>query len=176
MLLLFCRDPKPIWGQQCALDQGGPFSRSLTANLLNCKKHLPHLSPLFLQELYIWPIFHHLIIYGLWSTWVIVWILNCLRYGNASYVDERHRHRYEVNPDMVPEFEKAGLSFVGRDESGKRMEVRLPTFFMKINHVLVSCIWFVTCRLSNYQLIGFSLVYNFTLNSSQGLASHLRFS
>ncbi|XP_073007315.1 uncharacterized protein [Typha latifolia] len=44
-------------------------------------------------------------------------------YGNASYVDERHRHRYEVNPDMVPEFEKAGLLFVGRDESGERMEI-----------------------------------------------------
>lgn len=49
--------------------------------------------------------------------------MNCLRYGNVSYVDERHRHRYEVNPDMVPEFEKAGLSFVGRDETGRRMEV-----------------------------------------------------
>ncbi|KAJ1264177.1 hypothetical protein BS78_09G243000 [Paspalum vaginatum] len=49
-------------------------------------------------------------------------------YGNASFVDERHRHRYEVNPDMVPEFEKAGLSFVGRDESGQRMEIiELPT-------------------------------------------------
>ncbi|XP_066361764.1 uncharacterized protein [Miscanthus floridulus] len=56
-------------------------------------------------------------------------------YGNASYVDERHRHRYEVNPDMVPEFEKAGLSFVGRDESGKRMEIiELPTlrFFVGV--------------------------------------------
>ncbi|KAL6618747.1 hypothetical protein ACP70R_033886 [Stipagrostis hirtigluma subsp. patula] len=50
------------------------------------------------------------------------------QYGNASYIDERHRHRYEVNPDMVPEFEKAGLSFVGRDESGERMEIiELPT-------------------------------------------------
>ncbi|CAL4901713.1 unnamed protein product [Urochloa decumbens] len=49
-------------------------------------------------------------------------------YGNASYIDERHRHRYEVNPDMVQEFEKAGLSFVGRDESGTRMEIiELPT-------------------------------------------------
>jgi CTP synthase len=49
-------------------------------------------------------------------------------YSNARYVDERHRHRYEVNPDMVPEFEKAGLSFVGRDESGRRMEIiELPT-------------------------------------------------
>uniref|UniRef100_A0ACD5VEU9 Uncharacterized protein n=1 Tax=Avena sativa TaxID=4498 RepID=A0ACD5VEU9_AVESA len=44
-------------------------------------------------------------------------------YGNVDYVDERHRHRYEVNPDMVPEFENAGLQFVGKDESGKRMEI-----------------------------------------------------
>jgi CTP synthase len=49
-------------------------------------------------------------------------------YDNAGYVHERHRHRYEVNPDMVPEFEKAGLSFVGKDESGKRMEIiELPS-------------------------------------------------
>ncbi|KAL5997596.1 hypothetical protein ACLOJK_008526, partial [Asimina triloba] len=33
----------------------------------------------------------------------------------------------EVNPDMVPELEGAGLSFVGKDESGQRMEiVELP--------------------------------------------------
>ncbi|KAM0876961.1 hypothetical protein ACQ4PT_035818 [Festuca glaucescens] len=44
-------------------------------------------------------------------------------YGNASSVDERHRHRYEVNPEIVPELEKAGLSFVGKDESGRRMEI-----------------------------------------------------
>ncbi|KAG6483691.1 hypothetical protein ZIOFF_060343 [Zingiber officinale] len=44
-------------------------------------------------------------------------------YGNANFIDERHRHRYEVNPDMVPEFEKAGLTFVGKDETGKRMEI-----------------------------------------------------
>ncbi|XP_038987138.1 CTP synthase-like isoform X3 [Phoenix dactylifera] len=44
-------------------------------------------------------------------------------YGNVSYVDERHRHRYEVNPDMVAEFESAGLAFVGKDETGKRMEI-----------------------------------------------------
>lgn len=49
-------------------------------------------------------------------------------YGNVSYVDERHRHRYEVNPDMIMEFERAGLTFVGKDETGKRMEViELPT-------------------------------------------------
>lgn len=36
---------------------------------------------------------------------------------------ERHRHRYEVNPDYVDQLEHAGLHFVGRDEGGKRMEI-----------------------------------------------------
>ncbi|XP_060178523.1 uncharacterized protein LOC132608747 isoform X9 [Lycium barbarum] len=44
-------------------------------------------------------------------------------YNNSEYVDERHRHRYEVNPDIVGSLEEAGLKFVGRDESGKRMEI-----------------------------------------------------
>lgn len=44
-------------------------------------------------------------------------------YGNESFVDERHRHRYEVNPDMVQKLEDAGLSFTGKDESGCRMEI-----------------------------------------------------
>lgn len=44
-------------------------------------------------------------------------------YGNAKFVDERHRHRYEVNPQMISQLENAGLSFVGRDESGSRMEI-----------------------------------------------------
>ncbi|KAJ3670903.1 hypothetical protein LUZ60_008329 [Juncus effusus] len=56
-------------------------------------------------------------------------------YGNVSHVDERHRHRYEVNPDMVPQFESAGLQFVGKDETGKRMEIiELPShpFFVGV--------------------------------------------
>lgn len=38
---------------------------------------------------------------------------------------ERHRHRYEVNPDVVCDLEAAGLKFVGKntDGSGERMEV-----------------------------------------------------
>ncbi|KAH6603408.1 ctp synthase [Trichoderma cornu-damae] len=44
-------------------------------------------------------------------------------YGNADVVDERHRHRYEVNPAYVDELEKAGLSFIGKDETGRRMEI-----------------------------------------------------
>nr|XP_048337161.1 CTP synthase 2 isoform X3 [Ziziphus jujuba var. spinosa] len=44
-------------------------------------------------------------------------------YENSEYVDERHRHRYEVNPDVIGQLEDAGLKFVGTDESGKRMEI-----------------------------------------------------
>lgn len=44
-------------------------------------------------------------------------------YGEATGVAERHRHRYEVNPKYVDELEKAGLSFVGKDETGQRMEI-----------------------------------------------------
>ena len=38
-------------------------------------------------------------------------------------MDERHRHRYEVNPNLVPDLEEKGLRFVGKDESGQRMEI-----------------------------------------------------
>jgi CTP synthase len=31
--------------------------------------------------------------------------------------------RYEVNPEMVSKIEEQGLLFVGRDETGERMEV-----------------------------------------------------
>ena len=41
-------------------------------------------------------------------------------YGNKKFVEERHRHRYEVNPAMVEEFEKAGMMFVGHDADATR--------------------------------------------------------
>ncbi|KAI8877177.1 CTP synthase [Backusella circina FSU 941] len=44
-------------------------------------------------------------------------------YDNKSSVDERHRHRYEVNPVHVETFEEKGLKFIGRDETGERMEI-----------------------------------------------------
>ncbi|OJJ50179.1 hypothetical protein ASPZODRAFT_13268 [Penicilliopsis zonata CBS 506.65] len=44
-------------------------------------------------------------------------------YGDKQQIWERHRHRYEVNPDLVEDLEKGGLSFVGKDETGKRMEI-----------------------------------------------------
>ena len=44
-------------------------------------------------------------------------------YGEGDSVDERHRHRYEVNPDMIEAIESAGLVFVGKDETGQRCEI-----------------------------------------------------
>lgn len=38
-------------------------------------------------------------------------------------INERHRHRYEVNPKMVKSLENQGLLFSGRDETGDRMEI-----------------------------------------------------
>eukprot|EP00944_MAST-04C_sp_MAST-4C-sp1_P010826 g10826.t1 len=44
-------------------------------------------------------------------------------YNNEVGVFERHRHRYEVNPEMVPLLEDAGLRFTGVDDKGQRMEI-----------------------------------------------------
>ena len=44
-------------------------------------------------------------------------------YGEGDSVDERHRHRYEVNPDLIERIEAAGLVFVGKDETGQRCEI-----------------------------------------------------
>jgi CTP synthase len=44
-------------------------------------------------------------------------------YGSKDHIDERHRHRYEVNPTLINEFEQRGLMFVGQDETGMRQEV-----------------------------------------------------
>ena len=44
-------------------------------------------------------------------------------YGEGDSVDERHRHRYEVNPDLIEAIEAAGLKFVGKDETGQRCEI-----------------------------------------------------
>ena len=44
-------------------------------------------------------------------------------YGKKDYVEERHRHRYEVNPKYVKELEEKGLKFVGHSTDGQRMEI-----------------------------------------------------
>ncbi|KAJ8908659.1 hypothetical protein NDN08_005364 [Rhodosorus marinus] len=43
-------------------------------------------------------------------------------YGKSD-IWERHRHRYEVNPDYVERLEKCGVHFVGTDENMVRMEI-----------------------------------------------------
>ncbi|XP_019948970.1 CTP synthase 1-like [Paralichthys olivaceus] len=44
-------------------------------------------------------------------------------YGDFEYVEERHRHRFEVNPELKNHFETKGFNFVGQDVEGERMEV-----------------------------------------------------
>lgn len=43
-------------------------------------------------------------------------------YGKGE-VMERHRHRYEVNPEYIEQLEKAGLVFSGKSPSGVLMEI-----------------------------------------------------
>tara|TARA_B100001113_G_scaffold329806_1_gene304938 strand:+ start:12500 stop:14188 length:1689 start_codon:yes stop_codon:yes gene_type:complete len=44
-------------------------------------------------------------------------------YGGLDAVSERHRHRYEVNPDLIDRIEDAGLVYVGKDDTGQRCEI-----------------------------------------------------
>lgn len=46
-------------------------------------------------------------------------------YKGVDLINERHRHRYEVNPVIVPALESAGMMFVGKDNTptGQRMEI-----------------------------------------------------
>src|SRR5918911_4844170 len=48
-------------------------------------------------------------------------------YGGASEISERHRHRYEFNPEFRETLERAGLQFTGISPDGKFVEiVELP--------------------------------------------------
>lgn len=44
-------------------------------------------------------------------------------YGGVEKIWERHRHRYEVNPEYIEKLSESGLAFVGKDEKGERMQV-----------------------------------------------------
>jgi CTP synthase len=51
-------------------------------------------------------------------------------YGGAGKVWERHRHRYEVNPEYIERLQASGLMFTGKDEKGERMQIlELPGLF-----------------------------------------------
>jgi CTP synthase len=53
-------------------------------------------------------------------------------YGRRR-VWERHRHRYEVNPDYISQLEQGGLTFSGRSLDGRRMEIlELPSHYFFI--------------------------------------------
>lgn len=41
----------------------------------------------------------------------------------STEIFERHRHRYEVNPDYIERLESAGWEFTGRSEDGVKMEI-----------------------------------------------------
>uniref|UniRef100_A0A665T627 CTP synthase n=1 Tax=Echeneis naucrates TaxID=173247 RepID=A0A665T627_ECHNA len=48
-------------------------------------------------------------------------------YGGFEYIEERHRHRFEVNPELKHHFEAKGLKFVGLQDLSK---LRSPVFFV----------------------------------------------
>ena len=62
--------------------------------------------------------------------WYQIWYqFSRLKYGIAKelygsdVIFERHRHRYEINPDYIEEIESKGMKYTGRDTSGRRMEI-----------------------------------------------------
>ncbi|PGH23903.1 CTP synthase [Polytolypa hystricis UAMH7299] len=54
------------------------------------------------------------------SEWSKLRSLYGLSHGS---IDERHRHRYEVNPDYIERLADGGLNFIGKDDKGERMEI-----------------------------------------------------
>ncbi|KAI9782336.1 MAG: CTP synthase ura7 [Geoglossum umbratile] len=44
-------------------------------------------------------------------------------YGEKEEILERHRHRYEVNPQYIDRLAEGGLEFIGKDDKGERMEI-----------------------------------------------------
>jgi hypothetical protein len=51
------------------------------------------------------------------------WSRARMLYGGAGKIWERHRHRYEVNPEYVKQLSDSGLMFSGKDEKGERMQI-----------------------------------------------------
>jgi len=48
---------------------------------------------------------------------------NAQKIYNSNVISKRHRHRYEINKQYIPEFEKNGLIFSANSDDGKRMEM-----------------------------------------------------
>lgn len=49
--------------------------------------------------------------------------LRSLYASTDNTINERHRHRYEVNPEYIDRLAEGGLSFIGKDDKGERMEI-----------------------------------------------------
>ncbi|KAG8507698.1 CTP synthase 1 [Galemys pyrenaicus] len=65
-------------------------------------------------------------------------------YGDPDYLEERHRHRFEVNPVLKKCLEEQGLKFVGQDVEGERMEI------VELEGCRVSFWWEMTNKLSKF--------------------------
>ena len=57
----------------------------------------------------------------------------------STSIEERHRHRYEVNPEYIPQLSDAGLIFSGTSPDGRLMEaIELPEtehpFFLGVQY------------------------------------------
>ena len=77
-------------------------------------------------------------------------------YGSKAEVSERHRHRYEVNPEHVKEISSKGLKFVGEDVDGERMEIielEGHPFFVGLQVKKTGIYDFVTIYLLIFRLI-----------------------
>ena len=69
-------------------------------------------------------------------------------YNDVESVEERHRHRWEVNPDLVSKFEEKGFKFVGQDEDAQRMEIfelesKLAMAGLEVNHRHIFLRWWI---------------------------------
>lgn len=111
---------------------------------------------------------------------------------SVCYLELKDTPLLQVNPDMIPQFENAGLSFVGRDETGRRMEVSfcgrqsmciLQSIFVDesyacyiLHFVFYECHSYLNCRLLNCHAIHILLEFSSIPNSSLGQGNPLPFS
>lgn len=83
-------------------------------------------------------------------------------YGGAQEIEERHRHRYEINPEYIARLETAGLHFVGKDETGQRMEI-----FEVKDHPYFVGMYFIFVILRARTLLTVGKVHNSTPSTSR---------
>lgn len=192
------RPQKLTWEEPCVLVQEGHISMLKIASLLSCMYHHATDYCIMCKIIY----FPCLFIPKLWLFFCIC--LSFLRYGNVDYVEERHRHRYEVCHAHM--FFHAASSSIGishmhliacrwiliwwmnlkllafpllvemRPEIAWRSE-SVTGSYLYFFVVVVSYIHFSMwiCRFLNCQIILITLVHSFTLSLNQGPESLLLF-